>query len=173
MSHIDNEDEAPSPIAPSPIDFPVQLSDRYHRLNMRLFSLRQVQKDLETRLGAASSEETSSNGLYDPTLGLATLERKPKDAAEFFITSNNGWKSALSRVLPGNTPDDKPGAVGLSTDAAGEKITEAIAACRSDIVALWADPIVQEMFNRRSKRIQDAPGLSVALTASNFSLSTC
>lgn len=158
LSHIDTDDEANSPIAPSPIDFPVQLADRYHRLNMRLFSLRKVQKDLEARLGAASSEEVSSNGVYDPSLGLAALESKRKEP-EFFINSSNGWKSALSRVLPGNTIDDKSGPNLTGADSQGEKITEAIAACRADIVALWADPIVQEMFSRRSKRIQDAPGL--------------
>ncbi|KZP33255.1 G-alpha-domain-containing protein [Athelia psychrophila] len=158
LSHTDADDEANSPIAQSPIDFPVQLADRYNRLNSRLFSLRKVQKDLETRLGAASSEETNYNGVYDPSLGLAALERKPKNAPEFTVNSSNGWKSALSRVLPGNTPDDPSGPNLSGSDSQGEKITEAIAACRTDIIALWSDPIVQEVFSRRSKRIQDAPG---------------
>lgn len=161
LSHTDADDEANSPIAQSPIDFPVQLADRYNRLNSRLFSLRKVQKDLETRLGAASSEETNYNGVYDPSLGLAALERKPKNAPEFTVNSSNGWKSALSRVLPGNTPDDPSGPNLSGSDSQGEKITEAIAACRTDIIALWSDPIVQEVFSRRSKRIQDAPGLYV------------
>jgi guanine nucleotide-binding protein subunit alpha len=138
----------------------VQLADKYHRLNLRLSPLRKVQKDLEARLGAASSEETSVNGVYDPSLGLNVLaERRERYAQEFSINSRNGWKSALTRVIPGNSLQSGAEVYGIDNGAGGDSITEAIASSRGNMVALWADPMVQDILSRAPSRIQESPGL--------------
>lgn len=145
-------------------NIPAQFVDRYQRTRHRLGCLRKVQKDLETRLGAASSEE-SSNGTalpYDPTLGLAAAESKRRNPNEFVVNSSNGWKSALTRVrplLPNSIPDNGPGSTMTGKDAMGEQITEIIAQCREDIIALWSDPLVREILSRSAARIEDTPGL--------------
>jgi guanine nucleotide-binding protein subunit alpha len=137
----------------------VQLADKYHRLNLRLSPLRKVQKDLEARLGAASSEETSVNGVYDPSLGLNVLaERRERYAQEFSINSRNGWKSALTRVIPGNSLQSGAEVYGIDNGAGGDSITEAIASSRGNMVALWADPMVQDILSRAPSRIQESPG---------------
>jgi len=141
-------------------NFPVQLAEKYHRLNIHLAPLRKIQKDLEARLGAASSEETSSGpkGAYDPSLGLNALaERKERDAQEFSINSRNGWKSALTRVRPGNTLQNGSGIRGI--DNGTDSITEVIASTRAAIMALWSDPIVQDILSGTPSRIQESPGL--------------
>jgi guanine nucleotide-binding protein subunit alpha len=141
-------------------NFPVQLSEKYDRLNLRLSPLRKVQKDLETRLGAASSEETSTGGVYDPSLGLTALAgRRERAIQEFSINSTNGWKSALNRVLPVNSPEYGSKGHGLPNGPVRDSTTEIIASCRGDMMALWADPMVHDILNRSPPRIQDEPGL--------------
>jgi guanine nucleotide-binding protein subunit alpha len=147
------------------INIPVQFSETYELLKARLISLRTVQKDLEIRLGAASSEEVSSSGAegtYDPTLGLSTAtRRKRRSPQEFFINSTNGWKSALSRVRPhkpSNTPDYYPGTARTGKDPQGDAITDSIARCREDILALWGNPVVRAILSASPSRIEDSPG---------------
>jgi hypothetical protein len=143
-------------------NFPVQLAEKYDRLNLRLSPLRKLQKDLEACLGAASSEETTvgANGAYDPSLGLTALaERRTRNTQEFCINSRNGWKSALNRVLPPvNTMDYGSKAYGLANSSTGDS-TELIASCRGDMIALWSDPIVQDILSKAPSRIQESPGL--------------
>jgi guanine nucleotide-binding protein alpha-1 subunit len=148
------------------VNIPVQFSETYEHLKARLSSLRIVQKDLEIRLGAASSEEVSSSGAegtYDPTLGLSTAtRRKRRSPQEFFINSTNGWKSALSRVRPhkpSNNPDYYPGTVRTGKDPQGDAITDSIARCREDILALWSNPVVRAILSTGPSRIEDSPGL--------------
>jgi guanine nucleotide-binding protein alpha-1 subunit len=157
----DDLESSSSPYGGAPSNsFHVQLAEKYHRLNLRLSPLRNVQKDLEARIGAASSEETSTgaNGAYDPSLGLNALaELRERSAQEFSINSRNGWKSALNRVIPGSSPHS--GGYALANSAGGDSITEAIASTRSSMVALWADPAVQDVLSRTPSRIQESPGL--------------
>jgi guanine nucleotide-binding protein subunit alpha len=148
------------------VNIPVQFQETYEHLKVRLNSLRTVQKDLEIRLGAASSEEVSSSGAegtYDPTLGLSTAtRRKRRSPQEFFINSTNGWKSALSRVRPnksGNNPDYLPGSARTGKDPQGDAITDSIARCREDILALWGNPVVRAILGANPSRIEDSPGL--------------
>ena len=143
-----------------PNDFPVQLSEKFDRLNLRLSPLRKVQKDLEARLGAASTEETNTGGVYDPSLGLTVLaERRQNVPQEFGINSTNGWKSALNRVLPVNTTDNGSRDYGIANGPIRDSTTEVIASCRGDMTALWGDSLVQDILNRSLSRIQDEPGL--------------
>jgi guanine nucleotide-binding protein subunit alpha len=163
----DESDMADVPISPVKqrlgANLPVQFAERFELLTASLGSLRTVQKELEVRLGAASSEVPSSGteGAYDPSLGLSTVPRKRRTPQEFFINSTNGWKSALSRVRPlisTNSPELFQGSARKGKDTQGDSITTTIASCREDMQALWADPVVRAILGETSSRIEDAPG---------------
>lgn len=164
------EDELDTPpdvcVAPvNQVNIPAQFTEKFELLTGRLGSLRTVQKDLEVRLGAASSEVSSSgaNEAYDPSVGLpVAATRKRRSPQEFFINSTNGWKSALNRVRPfisANSPEPFQGSARKGKDTQGDLITATIAKCREDIMALWADPVVRAILSGSPSRVQDSPGL--------------
>ncbi|KAI0768681.1 G-alpha-domain-containing protein [Trametes elegans] len=70
------------------------LTETHRVLMLRLAPLRQVQRDLERSLGAASSEEIrpGPGGAAPWSVGGSVRQR------EFSVTSRTGWKSALCRV---------------------------------------------------------------------------
>jgi len=77
---------------------PSPLSDRHRLLQFQLAPLRQVQRDLERSLGAASTEAPEYAGAATPWERYDAAERRPR---EFFVTSRTGWKTALRRVKSG------------------------------------------------------------------------
>lgn len=145
-----------------PVNIPAQFPEQFQRWRSHLGSLRKVQRELEGRLGAASTEVDNA-GDYDPSLGLAAAaDRKKRGPQEFVVNSNNGWKSALNRVrplLPGGVPDFGPGRTMTGKDEAGEMITAVIAGCREDMISLWANPVVRNILRRNPSQIEDTPGL--------------
>lgn len=88
----DDESEEPEPSA-DPSGSP--LTEFHRELMLRLSPLRQVQRDLEHSLGAASSEElpTHSGGAAPWSLGGGGWRMR-----EFSVTSRSGWKGALGRI---------------------------------------------------------------------------
>ncbi|KAH9924391.1 guanine nucleotide binding protein, alpha subunit [Fomitopsis serialis] len=77
---------------------PSPLSDRHRLLQLQLAPLRQVQRDLERSLGAASTEAPEYAGAAAPWERYDAAGRRPR---EFFVTSRTGWKTALRRVKSG------------------------------------------------------------------------
>lgn len=90
----DDESEEPEP-EPSADSSPSPLTEFHRELMLRLSPLRQVQRDLERSLGAASSEElpTHSGGAAPWSLGGGGWRSR-----EFSVTSRSGWKGALGRI---------------------------------------------------------------------------
>ena len=146
-----------------PVNIPAQFPEQFQRWRLHLGSLRKIQRELECRLGAASSEIDNVGDGFDPTLGLAAAaDRKKRGPQEFVVNSNNGWKSALNRVrplLPGGVPDFGPGRTMTGKDEAGEMITAVIAGCREDMISVWANPVVRDILRKSPSRIEDTPGL--------------
>ncbi|KAI0823705.1 G-alpha-domain-containing protein [Trametes gibbosa] len=75
-------------------DFP--LTSTHRELMLRLEPLRQVQRDLQRCLGAASTEETPSAA----AAGAAPWNANSGGwrSREFSVTARSGWKAALGRV---------------------------------------------------------------------------
>lgn len=88
----DDDDEIDSSAPP--------LTDRHRMLQLRLAPLRQIQRDLERSLGAASTEAPEFAGEAAPWTRLDDV-LGTRGTREFSITSRSGWKKALKRVKAG------------------------------------------------------------------------
>ncbi|KAI0915678.1 hypothetical protein AcW1_003785 [Taiwanofungus camphoratus] len=189
------DDEPTTPLAPSPS----ALSQSHRLLQARLAPLREVQRDLERVLGAATSDAPQYSGGAAPWARLDGPAQRPR---EFFVISRSGWKSALrrvrgasSRVSLGSRDEARVETASMEEAASqrrkpfkrgrpsspfafsnrledegnfdepeGEdkarRAAEVIAACASDMSALWADRGVQTVLVRRKMktRLEDGPG---------------
>ncbi len=103
---LDEEDEEESaPISPSTTSL---LNETHVALLGRLAPLRDVQRDLERSLGAASAE-----AIHEGSGSAAPWESGKFRPHEFAVTSRSGWKSALNRVrgIRGEDSDSVKGGV--------------------------------------------------------------
>jgi guanine nucleotide-binding protein alpha-1 subunit len=73
---------------------------------------------------------------------------------EVSVNALSSWKSILSKLGHHSSPEGQT----FHTDEA-DAISEVIAARRDDIYALWTDPVVRGLLEKRKLRIQDLPGL--------------
>lgn len=143
-----------------------KFSEKHRLLKLRLTPLREVQRDLERRLGAASQEVASSGGYtatapFDSSSNYPGPSRSKRRPQEFFINSSNGWKSALDKFRP-KTSSTRPTTAGgtrRGKERQDDEITDVIAGCGDDIKALWDDPVVRDVLSRQRSRIEDSPGL--------------
>jgi hypothetical protein len=125
-------------------------TERHRLLKLRLGPLRRIQKDLERRLGAATIEIQSTT-----VTTAAPFYQKPV-LQEFSINSSNGWKTALDRF---RSLRPSPSVPKRGWDAELEEITEVIASCADDMKAIWEDPTVRSLLDKRQVRLDEAPGL--------------
>ncbi|RPD63760.1 G-alpha-domain-containing protein [Lentinus tigrinus ALCF2SS1-6] len=149
------------------------LTESHRQLLLRLEPLRRIQRNLEKTLGAASSEEVHGS------TGSAAPWATPKfRSREFAVTSRSGWKSALNRVRGiksdgSSAYNEKVGhhprrsSVSRLSEAKSdlddvepdvEHASEVIAACADDMYALWMDPVVRAVLDRRGMRPEEGPG---------------
>ena len=89
-------------------------------LQLRLAPLRQVQRDLERSLGAASTEAQEYSGAAAPWERLDAAGRRPR---EFAVTSRTGWKTALRRVKSGYNAARR-GSLGSREDAQADSVAQ-------------------------------------------------
>ncbi|RDB17773.1 Guanine nucleotide-binding protein alpha-4 subunit [Hypsizygus marmoreus] len=135
---------------------PLRFKEKHRLLKMRLGPLSGVQTDLERNLGAASTElyttSVTTAAPFDHAVNRRALQ-------EFSINSTNGWKTALDkfRTMRTTRPENGSGSTRKMKDNEDD-ISEVIASCKDDIKAIWEDPLVKEMLNRRKVRIEDTPG---------------
>ncbi|KAF5375428.1 hypothetical protein D9615_007931 [Tricholomella constricta] len=137
---------------------PLRFKENHRLLKLRLTPLSSVQVDLERKLGDASTE------LYTTLVDTAApfdhaTNANRRALQEFSINSTNGWKTALDKFRAARQTRPDTGSDSLrKAKEIDDDVTEIIASCKDDIKALWEDPIVAEMLNRRKVRIEDAPG---------------
>jgi guanine nucleotide-binding protein subunit alpha len=124
----------------------LKFTEKHRLLKLRLGPLYRVQKELEDKLGAAASEVYSFDSPNN--------QKRPR---EFSINSTNGWKTALDKLRP--LLNVTGGSTRKLRDAESDETTDVIAGCRDDMKAIWEDPVVRKMLNRRKFRIEDTPGL--------------
>jgi hypothetical protein len=138
---------------------PLRFKEKHRLLKLRLGPLSGIQTDLEQKLGAGSTE------LYNTSVTTAAPfdhVQNRRALQEFSINSNNGWKTALDkfRTMRPVRAENGPGSMRKAKDENDEDdVSEVLASLKDDIKALWEDPTVKEMLNRRKVRIEDAPGL--------------
>ncbi|TFK81822.1 G-alpha-domain-containing protein [Polyporus arcularius HHB13444] len=155
------------------------LTESHRQLLLRLQPLRRVQRNLEKTLGAASSEEVhSASGSAAPW--ASSVKFRPR---EFAVTSRSGWKSALNRVRGkgdaasaynekvsmdrSQVRPPRRSSVSRVSEAKSdpddvepnvEHASQVIAACADDMYALWMDPVVRAVLDRRGMRPEEGPG---------------
>jgi guanine nucleotide-binding protein alpha-1 subunit len=139
---------------------PLEFTEKHRLLKLRLTPVREVQKDLERKLGSGAFEEVAGSA-HSPLLSSAISvyndstseldEPQRRDPHEFYIRSNNSWKERV-RSRAGSRSE---------TFKQREEIAGLIAGCKEDMKAVWEDPIIQVMLRRRKFRLEDSPGLSV------------
>lgn len=125
---------------------PLIFTERHRLLRLQLLPLRQVQKDLEERLGASSRDISGQE---------ESLARK--DGQEAFVRSNNSWKATL---LPGRKSSDATSSYPKrNREAETNQTLEVLAGSAQAMKDLWDDEIIQEMLRRRRIRMDTLPGL--------------
>ncbi|THH26385.1 hypothetical protein EUX98_g7798 [Antrodiella citrinella] len=149
-SSSENDGEATSgpPASPTRRRTPLIFNEKHRLLKLQLLPLRQVQKDLEGRLGASSSEPTGQEE-----------KLAKKHGQETFVRSSI-WKASL---LPGRRNSEA--AVGLpkrNREAEVLQTNEILAGLAQTIKSLWDDEAVQEMLRRRKVRMDTLPGFFIA-----------
>lgn len=148
----EDDDEA-TLVAPSPRSLLV-FTDDHDVLKMRLGPLRQVEKDLKRRLGAATDEPVDAPGMpmYATPFDISSRATSPtlKQTGEVVVRS---WKHVLERNeelsknplgVQGNEMDDT---------------TRVIVGCKDAIKALWEDDVVQAVLKKRKVRLPDSAAL--------------
>ncbi|KAI0354208.1 G-alpha-domain-containing protein [Trametes cingulata] len=126
----------------------LQFTGKHRLLKLRLAPLRTVQHDLEMRIGIHAGgdiHDVISSPPSSPVLG--GRERKQ----EFFVRSATSWKQLHARM-----PSDATAA--RYQDAQMRETADIIAGCADDMKAIWADPTVREMLQRKGIRMEATPG---------------
>lgn len=139
----------------------LRFTEKHRILRQRLNHFFDLQKDLERRLGAASTEiHTTTVTTAAPFDVPLPPTRRPFH--EFSVNSNNGWKSAFDkfRTLRSRTdPEDNITAFEREIKYRETEIAAMLADSQEDIKALWDDNVIREMLTRRKIRLEDRPGL--------------
>ncbi|KAF8488073.1 guanine nucleotide binding protein, alpha subunit [Gautieria morchelliformis] len=108
--------------------------------------------DLQRRLEPLLHVERRLIQRLSPAGQAAQLAGAPK-LREVSVNALSSWKSVLSKLGHHSSPEGHA----VDTDEA-DAISEAIAAQRDDIYALWTDPVVRGLLEKRKLHIQDLPG---------------
>ena len=136
------------------------LNGKHQLLQLRLGPLRHVEADLKRRFGAQADED---EGVQSIPLGPLRLDVEPHGLykKEFGVSR---LMEALKKSL-GSRSQESPrgGDPGhnrmVTTDNDVDEVTEVIASCKDDMVALWSDPAVRTVLKNWNVRLEDSAGL--------------
>lgn len=141
-----------SPILDFPTESVPTLTAEHMKLKMRLSPLLQVEQSLWRRLsptGAANLEGTHlPESVYHGS--PAYLERS--------INSNNHWKDAFGRLIPGNSRPSLDENAGIDFDDPNDPGV-ILHNCAEDMIMLWSDPTIKELLRIHKITMEDTPGL--------------
>ncbi|KAG6857769.1 hypothetical protein H0H87_004185 [Tephrocybe sp. NHM501043] len=114
----------------------VALTEHHKNLTLKLAPLRQIQRDLETLLGAGTLE------------GDGSSDKVRRGQQEFSLRSNSGWKNVLGHIR------NPTGGKGLQLQ---QIASEVIVSLKGDILGIWNDSVVQTILRQRKLRLEHAP----------------
>ncbi|KAG7087734.1 hypothetical protein E1B28_013679 [Marasmius oreades] len=139
---------------------PLAFKEKHRLLKLRLGPLRRIQTDLERRLGSSAVEPVSTSVYTAAPFGNSTRSDGGTLRHEFYINSNNGWKSALDKVKV----TMRPGRADIASDSlrkirgVDDEISEVIAGCRDDMKAIWEDTTIRKMLTVTKTKMEESPG---------------
>lgn len=138
----------------------VQLPDQLVAIMERLKPLRPIENILVAKLVPPNEAEATHLG-NRPDVISSSKNRKDQ---EIFVRPGMGWHGALLRGARSSRPSSA-GSTGLETPDDTQCVLNS---CRDDMVALWQNPSVRAILQRRKVRLEELPGLYVI--PSNFML---
>ena len=134
------------------------LNGKHQLLQLRLGPLRRVEADLKRRFGEQAYEDeevpsiplgplkldVDSQELYKKEFGVGRLMEALKKSRHSQETPRGGDPGHNRMVTSNNVVDE---------------VTEVIASCKDDMVALWSDPAVRTVLKNSNIRLEDQAGL--------------
>jgi guanine nucleotide-binding protein subunit alpha len=128
------------------------LNGKHQLLQLRLGPLRRVEADLKRRFGEQAFEDEEVPSI---PLGPLKLDVDPQELykKEFGVgrLMDALKKSAHSQEFP-------RGGDRITPDNAVDEVTEVIASCKDDMIALWSDPAVRTVLKIWNVRLEDSAG---------------
>ena len=133
---------------------PSLLNGKHQLLQLRLGPLRRVEADLKRRFGEQAYEDEEVPSI---PLGPLRLDVDPQELykKEFGVGRlMEALKKSLhsQETARGSDPSH-------TTDNVVDEVTEVIASCKDDMVALWSDPAVRTVLKNWNVRLEDSAGL--------------
>jgi guanine nucleotide-binding protein subunit alpha len=119
--------------------------------------LKQVEETLNKHLGGSTPLPFDGSGSSAPPRYL------PARASEVSIRSGSGWKAFMKFR---RSSDASSSAASSSQKLEDGQTRRIMNACVNDIIALWADRIVQSCLVDQGVVLQDQPGLFVSFPSS-------
>jgi guanine nucleotide-binding protein alpha-1 subunit len=109
------------------------------------------------RLSPLLAVETALNRKLSPE------NYNPESTREVFVRAGSNWKITLSSMTSPKASEasEQKKTVGKHSERSADDPTNILAACREDIVALWADPIIRGVLQKQNIRLEDSAGLYV------------
>ena len=133
------------------------LNGKHQLLQLRLGPLRRVEADLKRRFGEQAYEDEQVPSI---PLGPLKLDVDPQELykREFGV---GRLMEALKKSLRSQeiSRAGDPSHNKIATDNAVDEVTEVIASCKDDMVALWSDPAVRTVLKNWNVRLEDTAGL--------------
>ena len=133
------------------------LNGKHQLLQLRLGPLRRVEADLKKRFGAQADED---DGRHTIPLGSLGLDFEPQAAYKEFgvsrLTEALSKSLLFQKIIRGNEHNHGKSA---TIDNVVDEVTEVIASCKDDMVALWSDPAVRTVLKKWNIHMEDSAGL--------------
>lgn len=153
-------DNSSTPVASSPTNgLPPLLNGKHQLLQLRLGPLRRIEGDLKRRLGAQAEEEEDGDAAYLGPLGPGLKSQASYSSKKEFGVCRLTEALAQGLVSPKTVRGSDHGSVMVPGDNVVDEVTEVIAGCKDDMIALWSDRAVKTVLKNWNVRLEDSAGL--------------
>jgi guanine nucleotide-binding protein subunit alpha len=130
------------------------LNGKHQLLQLRLGPLRRVEADLKKRFGEQAYEDEEVPSI---PLGPLNLDVDPK---ELYMKEFGVGRLMEALKKSARSQEKIPrGGDRITTDNTVDEVTEVIASCKDDMVALWSDEAVRTVLKNWNVRLEDSAGL--------------